>query len=95
MGVHALNRRHVREHAFSGMSHDIYKQPRDGGGIWGVHVSQSFAANLAAIFQLPRWTGGMASDDFTASIRQFGLGRLQCQCELAVRSGPTRIELES
>jgi hypothetical protein len=95
VGVHPLNRRHLREHAPSGMVHDIHQQPRDGPGIRRVRVSQSFAADFAAVFQLPRWTGGMASDDLTVSIRQFGVGRLQGPYELAIRSSPTSIDLES
>jgi hypothetical protein len=95
VGVHPLNRRHLREHAPSGMVHDIHQQPRDGPGIRRVRVSQSFAADFAAVFQLPRWTGGMASDDLTVSIRQFGVGRLQGPYELAIRSSPTCIDLES
>jgi hypothetical protein len=95
VGVHPLNRRHLREHAPSGMVHDIHQQPRDGPGIRRVRVSESFAADFAAVFQLPRWTGGMASDDLTVSIRQFGVGRLQGPYELAIRSSPTCIDLES
>ena len=66
--MHTLNRRHIRQLAFSGIAHHIHEQPRNRVLIERVDMGDCFARDFAAVFQLPGRPGDVLSDDFVVAV---------------------------
>ena len=76
-GVNALNRGYVRKLTLAIVADYFYEQPGNRIGIERIHLRGGFAGDGAAIFQFPRWAGGMLSDHFVMAIAQLRVGTFQ------------------